>query len=177
MHDLLDQIESSLGSKLYYLSLFATLCIPDMGGAADSEDGYASGKKYVAWYETWARPQFRLRLLRDFGIDLESPFDGVSCYQFRCSLLHQGRGEHVKSKYERIVFFEPGVMQSVSHYNLSDDEFCIDLPRFCQEMLMGARAWLKARGDDPMVAQNLESFVRRHPTGLSPHFVGAPLIG
>jgi hypothetical protein len=42
MRTLIDQIESSLGSGAYYLSLFGALAIPDIAGALSSEDGEAS---------------------------------------------------------------------------------------------------------------------------------------
>lgn len=58
MRSLIDQIESSLESDLYYLTLFAALTIPDIGGALDSDNGEATGPKYIEWYEEWVRPRF-----------------------------------------------------------------------------------------------------------------------
>jgi len=59
VRDVISQLERSLDHPVYFLSLFAALAIPDIGGALDSEDGSASGERYKSWYEHWARPQFQ----------------------------------------------------------------------------------------------------------------------
>ena len=58
MNSLLDQIEASLGSGHYLLSLYTTLTIPDIAGALTSNNGRASRTKYVDWFERWVRPRF-----------------------------------------------------------------------------------------------------------------------
>lgn len=184
MHALIDQIESSLASRQYFLSLFTSLSVPDIAGALGSENGEATGKKFAAWYEAWVRPRFRENVVaglphdvRHHIKDLENPLDGDSCYQFRCSLLHQGRTQHPKSKFTRIIFIEPGATTNVIHYGQMNDALCIDLAHFCTEVLQGARAWLAAHEGDPDVQRNLARFVQRHPNGLAPYIVGVPVIG
>ena len=184
MHALVEQVESSLASRLYFLSLFTSLSIPDIAGALASENGEASGKKYAAWYETWVRPRFLENVLADLPPDarahvrnLENPLDGESCYQFRCSLLHQGSTQHPKSKFSRIIFIEPGATTNVVHYGRMNDALCIDLPRFCLEVLQGARAWLATHETEPEVQRNLAKFAQRHPTGLAPYIVGVAVVG
>lgn len=128
MQLLIDQLESSLKSGNYYLSLFTALTLPDIAGAMDSDDGLASGAKYKAWYEKWVRPRFVEELLKTVPENaskhiksMENPLDGEACYLFRCSLLHQGRTVHPKSKYSRIIFVEPGATTNVFHYNIMND--------------------------------------------------------
>lgn len=184
MHALLDQIEGSLASKLYFLSLYTSLSVPDIAGALCSANGEASGKKYIAWYETWVRPRFAENAnaglppeVRAYATKLENPLDGESCYQFRCSLLHQGRTDHPKSKFGRIIFIEPGATTGMVHYCLMNNALCIDLPSFCKEMLQGARAWLASQGDDPTVKANLANSAQRYPAGLRPYIGGVAVIG
>jgi hypothetical protein len=45
MELLLEQIEKGLNANLYYLSLFVALCIPDICGALEPENGRADGEK------------------------------------------------------------------------------------------------------------------------------------
>jgi len=184
MHALVDQIAASLASRLYYLSLFTSLSVPDIAGALSSENGEASGQKYAAWYETWVRPRFRenaaARLspaLRGTVGGLENPLDGDTCYQFRCSLLHQGSTQHPKSKVARIIFIEPGATSNVFHYGRLNDALLIDLPGFCSEVLQGAKLWLEAQENTETVQRNLQRFVQRHPQGLVPYIVGVPVVG
>jgi hypothetical protein len=184
MHALVEQIEASLASRLYFLSLFTSLSVPDIGGALSSENGEASGKKFAAWYEAWVRPRFRENVLARLPLhvrtnvkELENPLDGESCYQFRCSLLHQGSTQHPKSKFQRIIFIEPGATTNVVHYGRMNDALCIDLSSFCTEVLQGARAWLSTHEGDPVVQRNLTRFVQRHPGGLKPYIGGVPVVG
>lgn len=186
MRTLIDQIESSLGSGAYYLSLFGALAVPDIAGALNSEDGEASGKKYVEWYEAWVRPRFaevvRASMpeharpyIKDF--DIENPLTGDACYRFRCSLLHQGSSQHPKSPYSRIIFVEPGSSTNVYHYGTLNDALCIDLNLFCREVTSGARLWLDAAEQTPQFKRNYERFARRHANGLAPYIVGVPVVG
>jgi hypothetical protein len=184
MQTLTDQIEASLGSGMYFLSLYTALTIPDIAGALCSENGEASGAKYAAWFEQWARPRFLDTVLatvppqhRQYIKDMESPLTGDACYRFRCSLLHQGSSQHPKSPFSRIMFIEPGSTTNVVHYGKLNDALCIDLNLFCREMISGARLWLKQAAQDPCYVKNYQQFARRHEGGLAPYIVGVPVIG
>jgi len=120
MRALIDQLEQSLTSGQYFLSLFTALSIPDIAAALDAPDGLANGQRYASWYEKWVRPQFAEAVIASLPALLPSdqrehikkglqkpPMDGEACYQFRCSLLHQGTTQHSKSPFTRIIFVEP----------------------------------------------------------------------
>lgn len=184
MRALIDQLERSLDSQVYYLSLFAALTIPDIAGALDSEDGYASGERYKAWYERWVRPRFKGQVLqqlpphaRQYVTELENPLTGDACYRFRCSLLHQGSSQHRESPYARIIFIEPGATSNVVHYGLLNDALCIDVSTFCREVIAGTRRWLDEVESSERYMANYDRFARRHPDGLSPYITGVPVVG
>ncbi|WP_084181213.1 hypothetical protein [Polaromonas glacialis] len=184
MQTLIDQIEASLGSGLYLLSLYATLTIPDIAGALCSENGEATGAKYKDWFEKWARPMFVKNTLesvpphqREYIKEMKNPLTGDACYRFRCSLLHQGSSQHPKSAFNRIIFIEPGATLSVIHYGNMGGALCIDLNLFCREMISGARLWLRQAAQDPCYIKNHKQFARRHKNGLEPYIVGVPVIG
>ena len=186
MRVLVDQLEQSLNAQLYYLSLFTALAIPDIAGAFDSADGTASGKKYAEWYEKWVRPRFAesvralmttrgLPSLRDLP---ENPLTGDACYIFRCSLIHQGRTQHQRAPFERILFIEPGTTDAVViHYHVIDKALMIDVKSFCREIVDGARLWLDAVESTPLFQKNYDKFARRHREGMRPYIVGVPVVG
>ena len=185
MLSILDQIERSLDSDLYYLALFGALTIPDIAGALEAADGRATGDRYKDWYEKWVRPRFKedvQRQLAERGItdilpQLENPLTGDACYRFRCSLLHQGRTQDPKSPYSRIIFIEPGVTTNVVHYGVMNDALCIEVPSFCHEVVAGSKLWLHSvEGTEPYDTNN-DRFVRRYDSGLAPYIVGVPVIG
>jgi len=183
MRDVINQLERSLDHPVYFLSLFAALAIPDIGGALDSEDGAASDERYKSWYERWARPQFP-RMLRESlppevrkYVKLENPLTGDACYRFRCSSLHQGTTQHPKSPYSRITFVEPGATTNTLHYNILNDALNIDVGLFCREIVAGAREWLTAVEGTDRFKVNYGRFARRYPDGLAPYIVGVPVVG
>lgn len=184
MNTLLDQIEASLDSGHYFLSLYTALTIPDIAGALESENGQASGNKYIAWYEEWGRPRFAEEVLkmvpasaRECMDQMENPLTGDACYRFRCSLLHQGSSQHPKSPFDRIIFIEPGATTNTVHYGTLNNALCIDLVLFCKEMISGGRMWLAHVEEHPTFQKNYEQFARRHANGLAPYIGGVPVVG
>ena len=184
MHTLIDQLEQSLASGHYFLSLFTALTLPDIAAALDSPDGQASGARYVVWYEKWVRPRFKEMVLaclpsevREHLDGMENPFDGDACYRFRCSLLHQSSTQHPKSLFSRIIFIEPHATTGTVHYCTMKDALCIDLQLFCREVIAGVRLWLKTAEQTELYKTNYERFARRHPGGLHPYIVGVPVVG
>lgn len=183
MRTLIDQLELSLNSQSYYLTLFGALAVPDIAGALDADDGEATGQRYVQWYEVWVRPRFREMVIaslpenvRQHIQELENPLTGDACYRFRCSMLHQGTSQHPKSPFSRIMFIEPGVTTTTVHYGRMNDALCIDLRSFCREVIAGARLWMDAVENTPRFLKNYQRFVRRHPSGLAPYIVGVPVV-
>ncbi len=165
MQNLLDQIQKGLENDLYYLSLFAALSIPDICGAIESQDGEASGKKYVDWFDEYVAPKYNGFL------------SGDDCYKFRCSLLHQGSSQHSKSNYSRVLFVEPSATTNIFHNNVMNDALNIDVRIFCQDIVMGASKWLQKVEDTRLYKINYDKFMRRHPDGLKPYIIGVPVIG
>lgn len=184
MNELLDQIENSLEHKFYFLSLYATLTVPDAAGALESENFWATQDKYVAWFDAWVRPRMGDQVLARLPLDVRErmgpkilgPLDGAACYQFRCSLLHQSSTIRKSSPFDRIMFIEPRTSSVTIHNSMSDNSLILDLPMFCSEVLEGARAWLKSMEGNEIFARNIASSARRYAEGLPPHISGVPVI-
>lgn len=184
MRTLTDQLAQSVNLRLYYLSLFTALTIPDIAGALDSDDGQATGARYAAWFEEWIRPVFTEEALAHLPAELrsqvpppENPLTGDACYRFRCSLLHQGSSQHPQSPYARIIFIEPGATSNVIHGCIVNNALAIDLPTFCREVISGTRRWLQNVEGTSRYETNYERFAKRHAQGLSPYIGGVPVVG
>jgi len=175
MELLLKQIEEGLDANLYYLSLFVSLCIPDICGALESKDGLANSDKYKKWIEDYlikARPN-------KYGDRLSS--DHI--YQFRCALLHQGRTKHDKMEFKRILFVEPGVKTSINSIhccivgsNTNDKSLLINIRQFCVDIINGTNTWLNNNRTNTNYLNNHKKLIDRYPNGISPVF-GCPIIG
>jgi hypothetical protein len=83
MRDLFQQIDCAVGANLYYVALLAALSLPDICGAMESDDGEATGQRYIAWFNRWVAPKYTVRGAPSLT--------GEVCYYYRCSALHQGR--------------------------------------------------------------------------------------
>lgn len=166
MRDLLQQIELALQANLYYVSLLSALSVPDMCAALFSPDGQTSGAKYAAWFDQYVAQRYNGKL------------DGQTCYQFRCSLLHQGTTQHPSSQYSRILFIEPtGMHGSIAHNNVLEDVLNIDVRIFCRDIIVSANNWLTANQDTTTYRQNYSRFIQRYPNGIAPYISGVPVIG
>jgi len=163
MQDLLNQIKRGLDCNLYYLCLFVALAIPDVCGALESEDGLASKDKYINWFEKNVKTP-------------ESFLTGQDCYYFRCSMLHKGTTGHPKSSFKGIAFIEPGSTNNTVHNCNLSGMYCIDIGKFCTDIISAAYNWLESKSKDADFVKNYDKFVKRHPDGLAPYITGVSVI-
>ena len=168
MRDLLNQIQSAVRGQAYYLALYASLTIPDICGAMESDDGQAIPSRYKAWFNKYVAPKY-------LACGQET-ITGEECYFYRCAVLHQGSAQHPRLGFSRILFVEPGTSTNVFHNNVLDDALNIDVSIFCNDILAGAVAWLEATENTSNYQKNFPRFLQRYSTGLSPYIVGVPVI-
>ncbi len=165
MRDFLEQIRVALeDSRLYYLTLFTCLTIPDICGAMGSANGKATSEKYKEWFDKYVAHKYSSFLTSE------------DCYRFRCSLLHQGRSQHSMSSYSRILFVEPSTTTNVYHRNVLNNALNLDVRIFCKDILAGAEDWLQDYEETELYRKNYGKFMKRYPEGLAPYIVGVPVI-
>jgi hypothetical protein len=169
MRDLLSQIQLAINGHAYYLALYASLTVPDICGAMESENGHATKHKYIAWFDRDVAPKY-------FACG-QATLTGEACYFYRCALLHQGRAQHPNLGFSRILFVEPGVSTNVFHNNVLNDALNIDVSIFCSDILQGAEHWLHIAEITENYKKNFHLFMQRYPNGLPPYIVGVPVIG
>jgi len=169
MRDLLNQLRWAVGSQAYYLALYSSLTIPDICGAMESADGQATKHKYIDWFDRYVAAKYFT-----FG---SATLTGEVCYFYRCAVLHQGRAQHPKLGFSRILFVEPSTTTNVFHNNVLNNALNIDVSIFCSDILAGAEAWLQITEGSQNYQRNFSLFMQRYPTGLPPYIVGVPVIG
>ena len=165
MRNFLEQVRLALeDSKLYYLTLFVCLTIPDICGAMSSDNGKATREKYKEWFDKYIAKKYSSFLTSD------------DCYRFRCSLLHQGSSQHLMSSYSRILFVEPSATTNVFHRNVLNDALNLDVHIFCADIIKGTEEWLKEYEGTEVYKKNCDKFMKRYPQGLPPYIVGVAVI-
>ena len=168
MRDLLEQVQNAIAGRAYYIALYVSLTLPDICSAMSSEDGQATRQRYIHWFNAYVAPAYMVR-----G---EPSFNGETCYFYRCGVLHQGRAQHPRLRYERILFIEPGAGRPILHNNIMNAALNIDISRFCHDMVAGAMSWLEREEAGEHFQRNSARFMQRHPNGLPPYIVGLPVI-
>ncbi len=161
MDEIIDAIRKALDDQNYYGALFLTFMVPSICGSLSSQDGEDTKSKYISWFDRYV-PNLFLK--------------GTDCYNFRCSLLHQGRTSHHSASFSRVIFTIPSAHRNVFHNNILNDALNLDIPRFCAEVLHGVNMWLDDVNGQPDYERNRQNLIRLHPTGLAPYMVGMPLI-
>lgn len=167
MEDLLTEIDRAAGEGYLYIAVMAALSVPDIAGGLTAENGQATGKRYVAWFDRWLGGEYGNYLI------------GLDAYYFRCSLLHQGRTVHGKSRLDRIMFVAPNPYAKV-HLAMTvlggEAVLTLDAEQFCVDMTAAGRRWLAGvRGSQPF-ERNFRRYARRYEDGYPPHIVGVPVI-
>ena len=177
MKDLLEQIKVGLSHNLYYLSLFATLTIPDICSALESKDGKTDGKKYKKWFDEYM-----------VNKEPEKYGDGRNltsndCWNFRCAMLHQGRSSHDKIDYKRILFVEQPDLHGIGSIHAcivgaatEEKSLLINVEKFCSDMIESANEWLVKNEKTDIYKENFLKLIRRYPGGIKP-VLGCPVIG
>ena len=164
MEDLLVQIELALKCNLYYLALQSALTLPDICSSLINVDGTTSGSQYISWFDDHAKE------------DGDCAISGSDCYKFRCSNLHQGSSINSRSSYSRIMFIEPVITNISIHNCIMNDALCIDLNRFCNNLISAVRTWLVLVKNDSNFKKNYPKLIKRYPDGIAPYIGGLPVI-
>ena len=152
---------------IYFVALLSTLALPDICGALESSDGLASGARYKAWFDKWVSPKYQ--------VNGSTSLSGHDCYMLRCASVHQGRLAHPNSKYEGVIFVEPGASNFMFHNNLINGYLNIDVQQFAIDMIQSSLDWFDSAKGTNLFEANFANSMRRHPNGYGP-FAGVPII-
>ncbi|WP_153064953.1 hypothetical protein [Xanthomonas arboricola] len=146
-------------SDLYLVSLMTTLTVPDICGALESDDGHATGKKYMEWFKKWMAFKYQA--------NGRPTLDGKNCYSLRCAALHQGRLNHKNLNFNGVIFFKPGVTDGSFHNHILNSYLHIDVQKFAHDMVNSATDWFEiVKGTEPFESNFEESMqIRKNGFG------------
>jgi hypothetical protein len=161
---LLNQIETAANSGLSVLALQGALSVPDICGALEDVSGQASGKRYIAWFDSNLGSKYQAMIGPSSGKHTVF-LDGATTYHFRCSFVHQGKTNHPKSKYSKIVFI---VSPKVYMHNciVAQTILAIDVKLFCIDVVLAARTWFAKNQNNSVVQKNIQDGIRFYPQGI-----------
>ena len=133
------QIQTSIGSRQYYVALLAALAFPDIAASVDSDDGRATGDRYSKWFDDYVARKFN-------AINVQY-LTGKDCYEYRCVMLHQGHVKHPKSRYSKTIFMVADTNDIVAYYGAfvldEGTTLCVDVRKFCEHVVEAGFDWLE----------------------------------
>lgn len=164
VEELVNEIYRALDNKLYVIAVMASLTLPDMCGALEKENFWATNNTYMDWCKKNLPPEF---------FSLATP---ELMKEMRNNLLHTGRLDDATNKGKgRLVLTLPNHNVTLMNCRINDD-YVTDVQAFCRGLCNAAMTWLGTHKDNPIVAQNLEKMVQRRDQGLSPYVSGIGVI-
>lgn len=164
VEELVNEINKALENELYVIAVMAALTLPDMCGALEKENFWATNSTYMEWCKTNLPPEF---------FSLATP---ELMKEMRNNLLHTGRLDDAKGKGSgRLILILPNPGVTISNCNINGD-YLTDVRLFCQGLCTAALSWLCVHKSDPIVATNLEKMVQKRHQGLSPYVSGIGVI-
>ncbi len=88
------EMERCRQAKAYWALLHVTVCLPDICAALESDDGEATGSRYISWSDIYLPDSLLL---------------GAERYRMRCKVLHQGRAALEQAgRYTGFSLSQPG---------------------------------------------------------------------
>ena len=165
MEEILIEIRNALKYNLYLVALQSTLTLPDICSGLINDDGKSNKHDYIKWY--------------DENMVNKQKLSGENCYFFRCAMLHEGKMEHEKLEFSKIIFLEPNdfITCKGNIYQINGQKVLnIDVVDFCNEMINCTIDWWQKNKDNQIAKKNYETIVKYHANGLKPFVVGIPVI-
>jgi hypothetical protein len=181
---ILQEIEKALEAKLCYIAIAVALSLPDICACLEFDPenpSWANRETYTSWCNQ--------------HITGFKNLDGDDLYNLRGGVLHKGKFDHPKAKWNRVMFIgegspiqyphdivitvEPDVKFSgisAKDLRISGKILAMNAVAFCRVITGAARAWIISQSGNSNVQKNLPLLVRYRPHGLPPFTVGIPTI-
>jgi hypothetical protein len=156
---LLQEIDSAVKIQAWVLALMGLVAIPDICGALESENGWATKDKYFAWFGKYLGAHYPELGAEEF-------------YKVRNSMLHTGNSR--AAGYDRVIF--PAPSGNVFDRNVLNDALQLDLPLMSQRMSEAVTKWRLGEGDTDVTRANETRMVQWYPNGLAPYMVGIAVL-
>jgi len=141
------------------MTLFA---LPDICAALESNNGESKKNDYCKWFNDNLAQKMSFITAENF-------------YKFRSGLVHQAIISGIdKYDYSRIIF---PIMRNNSFDNCaSGNTYIYSLDTFSSTIFSAIASWYELNKNNSIVQKNIKKLLKVHPDGLSPDFVGMPVI-
>lgn len=135
-------IRLALAAGDWYGALSTALTLPDICGRLESPNA-RTGERYVNWYRQWMQPRYTIR---GGGVRPDDVMlSGDDCYALRCSYIHEGGGNVLLPRGERVLegfrFITPPQDGNVIHMNQLDGALQLQVDLFCSDVAESVEAW------------------------------------
>ena len=133
----------------YWSLLHVTVCPPDICAALESVNGRTTGKRYIAWCESYLPDKM---------------LTGEERYAMRCKVLQEGRA-HVGEpdrRYSGFAFTQPAAQGQVDHRRVEQTTLVLDVGKLSAEYENGVQKWFRVVEANPAdrIATNVERTFR-----------------
>lgn len=151
-------LKNCLSQRLFFAALDISLTIPDICSALESNNGQTDGNKYMKWVDTYFAPKYN-------GF-----INGSDIWKLRCASLHQGKINHDKPKFDRIIFQIPN--SSDLHCNIiGGNTFVLNIQSFVNDMIKSRSEWIALNMSNKNIAKNYENCFKYQQTSVG-NFIG-----
>lgn len=164
----IESIRLSLRSENWLAAIFMALAMPDI---CRSVERPVIGRGEIGhWYEDWVSRYIESKYIQ--GRFEETKFYAHDFWLFRCSSLHSGLDANNKKRMMKFFFTPPPGNGSSVHLNFMGDRLNIQVDIFCEDMIAAVMHWLAEMGDDPEIAERIDSLIKVEKESFSPfiHF-------
>ena len=137
------EMERCRANKAYWSLLHVTVCIPDICGALESDNGESTKAGYIAWSDHYLPDQL---------------LTGAERYRMRCKVLHQGRASTDQpGRYDGFAFTQPPTIGRPCHREIDGKTLVLDVGQLAVETQAGAERWFQALESAPTTAAALNT--------------------
>ena len=180
MKNLIEEIEKSVESEMYFSTLFLLMTLPDICAAIEDSNYQTNSTKYRKWFNEYLAPINPSK----YGENGQLKADHM--YIFRCKLLHQGTSsEQSKTGYQRLLFVEPnskefGSIKSLHCVsigsNTPEQSLLVNIKQFSIDLIKAYQDWKSKNENSANYRQHYPRVIKRYENGIAPIF-GARVIG
>jgi hypothetical protein len=173
---LLREIELSLNNGILGPALISALVLPDACGAIEypevpkEQRGAKNRYRYIEWYGRYIEPV----------VDGDFRFAGKAAWRVRNGMIHETGLRFKEFGYDRIIFVPPGSFEIgvgfMRDIGTGDSAFVLDLRAYVETIISGVKRWLDDIRPDQEKQKQMKTLIQLRPEGLSPFFLGVPVL-
>lgn len=173
MERFIGAIRKSLETKNWYSALFVTLTMPDVCANISDKTNDGNRARYERWFNQYLADKYKMHVgvFREEHVFLSAS----DCYALRCSLIHSASDDISEQRVKQVLRrFSFSTLSS--HCNQINDVLCLNVTKFCEDVIGGMEQWMKDIVDDDDAMTRLQNLIIIHEEPYSP-YIGVRIKG